>query len=132
MRQQPQWNWLEPSFCFPDDDCIYLAEAIQQGTCIAVSDGSFKDKKGTASLVLEGRDSQFRLRCDVMVSGEENAQSAYRSELTGIMAAVTIVDLICAFFRSPQDRSLWSATASLLLKEYLTHRLHYNSENILT
>jgi hypothetical protein len=99
MRTKPQWEWLLPSFTFPSDDCCTLATAIQQGTCIAVSDSSFKDARGTALIVIEGHDSRFRLRCDVVVSGDASAQSSYRSELTGIMAAVNIIDLICEFFK---------------------------------
>ena len=46
-----QWavkNWI----C--TDEGARVAAAICQGTAIAVSDGSFKDEFGTASLVLEG------------------------------------------------------------------------------
>jgi hypothetical protein len=50
-------------------------------------------------LVIEGRDSRFRLRCDVIVSGDKSVQSAYRSELTGIMASVTIIELLCEFLK---------------------------------
>jgi hypothetical protein len=99
MRTQPKWQWLLPSLSFPSDECSALATDIQQGTCIAVSDGSFKDSRGTASIVIEGQDSRSRLRCDVVVSGDETSQSAYRSELTGIMAAVHIIDAICDFFK---------------------------------
>jgi hypothetical protein len=99
MRKQKQWTWLQPSIIIPSDDCHALAEAIQQGTYIAVSDGSFKDARGTASIVIKGQDGRFRLRCDVVVLGDEGAQSAYRSELTGIMTAVNLIDLICIYFK---------------------------------
>jgi hypothetical protein len=99
MQTQPKWQWLLPSLSFPSDECSALAIDIQQGTCIAVSDGSFKDSRGTASIVIEGQDSRSRLRCDVVVSGDETSQSAYRSELTGIMAAVNIIEAICEFFK---------------------------------
>jgi hypothetical protein len=99
IRKQPQCQWLQQGLSFPSDDCHSLAKSIQQGTCIAVSDGSFKDERGTASMVIEGQDSRWRLRCDVVVSGDKSIQSAYRSELTGIMAAVNIIESICKFFK---------------------------------
>jgi hypothetical protein len=99
MQKQKQWEWLQPSISIPSDNCYALAEAIQQGTCIAVLDGSFKYARGTASIVIKGQDDRFRLRCDVIVSGEECVQSAYRSKLTGIMTAVNLIDLICVYFK---------------------------------
>ena len=82
---------------FPEDfhwffDYITLSGSINDiydsfaaGTLIAVSDGSYKDGFGTASLVLEpGEPTGARWRIDVVVNGESTIQSAYRSELMGI------------------------------------------------
>ncbi len=59
------------------------------------SDGSFKDNKGTLAWVIKGEES--RLVGYNWVPGEPLEQSAYRSELAGLLAAVTIVDELSSF-----------------------------------
>ena len=44
-----------------DDDGWFLAQAIQCGEAVAVSDASLHDTSGTASTVIEGSTSEHRL-----------------------------------------------------------------------
>ena len=77
------------------DDGSTLAAAIRDGTAIAVADGSFKNKFGTASLVLEGLNKIHRLTANMVIPGEPNDHSAYRSELGGLFGIVVLVHCIC-------------------------------------
>jgi hypothetical protein len=80
------------------DDGTILAKAISQGDAITISDGSFQDTYGTAAWVLEGSDSAGRMRGAVIVPGNANDQSAYRSELAGIYSILVAVTKLCNFF----------------------------------
>ena len=53
IRSDGRIQWAVEN-CRVDDDGRYVAQAIQDGTAIAVSDGSFKDATGAAAFVLEG------------------------------------------------------------------------------
>ena len=64
---------------------------------IAVSDGSFKDYKGTSAFVIEVSPSQ-QLGHAIGVNaipGEPVDQSPYRSELGGVSGIIATVHLIC-------------------------------------
>ena len=55
----PSKRWCLQEVTFSDDQGREIAHAIQQGTAIAVSDGSFKDSFGTAGWTLRGCDDSF-------------------------------------------------------------------------
>ena len=90
-------KWAVENAVFTDDGTI-IAEAIRLGTCIAISDGSFKDGIGTASWVLEGSSSEGRIIGQCMSPGQVREQGSYRSELAGQYALATMVNLLCSFF----------------------------------
>ena len=74
-------------------DTDVVAEAIINGTAVAVSDGSFKDSHGTTAwVVLQGVDNDVKA-CD----GYPSDQSANRSELAGAYAIAMAAAAICAF-----------------------------------
>jgi hypothetical protein len=93
---QPNVRWAIES-CRVDDDGRYVAQAIREGTALAVSDGSFKDAVGTAGFVVEGPRYNFhRILGDCMVPGYGDDQSAYRSELCGLMGIMYTLRELCA------------------------------------
>jgi hypothetical protein len=61
-----------------------MAKAIQNGTAIAVSDGSYKDGRGAAAFILE-TSNQFQTAGRIVgvnsTPGETEDQSSYRSKL---------------------------------------------------
>jgi hypothetical protein len=78
------------------DDGASVATAIAAGTAYAVSDGSFKQQRGTSAFLLEGSDgSDNRVVGLNEIPGEADEQSAYRSELGGISGVIAAVDCIC-------------------------------------
>ena len=76
------------------DNINEIIEDIVKGMAIGVSDGSFKDKFGTASWVIENEYSTQRILGDCILPGFPSDQSAYRSEIGGIYALVLVVDII--------------------------------------
>jgi hypothetical protein len=73
-----------------------VATAIAAGTAYAVSDGSFKQKRGTSAFLLEGSDGEANRVIGMNeIPGEADEQSAYRSELGGISRVIAAVDCIC-------------------------------------
>jgi hypothetical protein len=92
-------KWCFSHFDMQDEGSI-LAQAIQEGEAIAISDGSFHDQYGTAAWVLEGCVSTGRAIGAVVVPGTAKDQSAYRSELAGIFSILVFAKKMCEFFRS--------------------------------
>lgn len=71
---------------------------------VAVSDGSFKDSKGTAAFVMEGKDSVGGLFGTLIAPGDPGIQSAYRSKLTGLLGIVVCVFSLCKAFNIQQGK----------------------------
>jgi hypothetical protein len=103
IRQQPidetflnPWCFTHvilPSFYDP------LITDIKNGDTWLVSDGSYDpiNKAGTAAWILEGKASNIQITGRVITPGEESMQSAYRSELAGILAALSVINTLAAF-----------------------------------
>ena len=63
-----------------------------------VSDGSFKDQRGTAALVLQGATHTGEARAVNRVPGEPDDHDSFRSELSGLIGIATLVELLCEYF----------------------------------
>ena len=78
------------------DDGASVAAAILAGTAYAVSDGSFKQQRGTSAFLLEGIDGETnRIVGFNEIPGAQEDQPPYRSELGGISGILATVDCIC-------------------------------------
>ena len=75
-----------------------MAEAIENGTCVAVSDGSFKEEFGTAAWSIQGPTEVHLLTGSCIVPGHAKDQSAYRSELAGLYAIIIMIESVCEVF----------------------------------
>jgi hypothetical protein len=80
------------------DDGRAVGTSIRNGSCLAISDGSFKDQHGTASWTVQGEDSFGALGSSLITPGNPEDQSAYRSELAGLFGIATIVNLLCQHY----------------------------------
>jgi hypothetical protein len=96
LRSHDKWNWLQ-NVEVTDNVVFAIARQIQDGKGIVVSDGSFKDGRGTASLVIEGHNSDSRIVADVLVPGNSNYQCAFRSEAAGILASFQLVNAVALY-----------------------------------
>jgi hypothetical protein len=79
------------------DNGRLFAAAILRGEARAVSDGSFKNEMGTSASVLyhsTSKDPNHMVGVNA-IPGNCNEQSAYRSELAGILGSIAITAAIC-------------------------------------
>jgi hypothetical protein len=96
LRANKKWNWIQ-NVRAEDDDVIRIATDIQENGGIVVSDGSFKEERGSAALVIEGKNSTSRILADVVVPGDSSHQCAFRSEAAGILASFQLVNAVVQF-----------------------------------
>jgi hypothetical protein len=80
----------------PSQQGADIAAAIMQGTCKAVTDGSYKLHHGTASFVIKGLDPRKTIQGSNVTPGQPSEQCAYRSKLGGILGILTVLESICA------------------------------------
>jgi hypothetical protein len=80
-----------------DDEVFVIAANIRDGEGIVVSDGSFKEGRGTAALVIEGSNGSVRIAADVSVPGHSSYQCAFRSEAAGILASMQMVQAVVQY-----------------------------------
>ena len=90
----PSIRWSIAEF-WATDNGEHIAQAIIKGNAIALSDGSFKNQRGASAWVIEGDNEIGRIKGWNMVPGSNEDQSAYRSELTGLLALLVMTGEIC-------------------------------------
>jgi len=62
--------------------------ALNHREGFAISDGSFKDEKGTAAWIIEGSNADIRLVSHWHTPGQPEDHSSFRSELAGIVGVL--------------------------------------------
>jgi hypothetical protein len=79
---------------------VPLINDIKNGEVWIISDGSYDPASqcGTAAWIIEGT-STLQITGQVITTGAKEVQSAYRSELTGILAAITVISNL-AYYHS--------------------------------
>jgi hypothetical protein len=76
-----------------------LVDAIKEGCAIEISNGSHKNKWGTASLRIIADTNEAEEWAGLHVTpGRKDDQSASRSAIGGIYAMAVAIELICKFF----------------------------------
>jgi hypothetical protein len=88
------FQWLD----VPNDYGPLLQDIIK-GDVWVVSNGSFQPstQSGTAAWILEGRSSKLQITGKFISPGQAAEQSAYRSELAGLLAALTVINSLATF-----------------------------------
>jgi hypothetical protein len=92
-------------WCFWDIDIPEsygsILDDMKQGHIIIVSDGSFhpSTKTGCAAWIMEGTSSRQQIVGCVITPGQDDEQSSYRSELSGILAALTFINTLATFHK---------------------------------
>ena len=93
---------LLDNFCIPSNDCRSNFNGLSQGTANVVSDRSFcRDSpigpSGTSSVIGAPETDYNQNLCATgtnWVTGPKGSQSSYQSDLSGVIAALTIIDVI--------------------------------------
>jgi hypothetical protein len=98
IEAQQQYTWLfRHTLCsikFQD-----LEDAINEGSAIAISDRSDKNKRGTASWRIMADTNEADQWAGLHVTpGRKDDQSASRSEIGGIYDMAVLNELVCKFF----------------------------------
>jgi hypothetical protein len=93
----PECKWAVQQF-HSSDNGIRIAQAIQNGTAIALSDGSFKDGFGTSAIIIEASDPGDNIIAVNVVPGCKDTQSSFRSKLSGIFGQVIMINTICQLY----------------------------------
>ena len=77
-----------------------LINSIVQGTAIGACDGSFKEEvsNGTAGWTIENLSGESFITGITLIPGNQEDQSAYRSELGGILAIVNKLKELCTTY----------------------------------
>jgi hypothetical protein len=74
--------------------CQDVTKSIEQGTARAVSNGSFKDSLGAAAFCIVSPETGSYVQGCHTVQGSGKSQSAYRSELSGILGIQRLATLL--------------------------------------
>ena len=85
-----EWGWVPEQIHIEGDEDVLLG-ALRDGTLRMISDGSFKSKVGTASVQLRTRKGGQVIWIRCRAPGKPHDQSAYRSELIGLLAGILVV-----------------------------------------
>ena len=106
-----------------------LASALHSGTLRIVSDGSYKDRLGTAAVRITTKDRKSCIWIRCQTPGLADDQSAYRSELIGILASMLAVSWLSEVWNSSWDSPSSSVTfacdgLSALNHSFSTQQLH--------
>jgi len=96
-------HWCFTSISIPPDDGFQLAQSIRNNSATvnalrAVTDGSFKDNFGTAAWILECANTSQQMSGSVVAPGSAHDHSSYRSELSGVYAALLVTNRLCLYF----------------------------------
>jgi hypothetical protein len=77
-----------------------LTLSIRIGTCSCITDGSFKNKHGTAAWKIINLSSpDHTMEGQVVTLGFSYQQDAYRSELSRLYASVTAINVLTTYFQ---------------------------------
>jgi hypothetical protein len=99
LNVHPDAAWAVKGLTVGNEDAgNAVATSISNGSCLAISDGSFKDQHGTTSWTVQGEDSFEAFRSYLTTPGNPEDQSASMSELAGLFGIATIVDLLCQYY----------------------------------
>jgi hypothetical protein len=79
-----------------EDDGKDVAQALREGKCHAVTDGTYKDNEGAAGFVTQGIQHKHQLLGCNRTPAREEEMTPYRAELGGAIGMLILVAEICA------------------------------------
>jgi hypothetical protein len=78
------------------DNGQHVTQAITQGTALIISDGSYKNDRGTSAFLLQGPSKELQRILGVnRTPGSASDQSPYRAELSGISGILLVLSVLC-------------------------------------
>jgi hypothetical protein len=114
IEQLPELlNWAVQHLT-TDDDGAYLAQAIRDGSAVAVSDGSLRGEFGTSTFIMEGPTSAHHIRAVNIVPGPLPKGDSHRCKLAGSMVSFVLRKLYANVTTSSQVLFVLHATTKRL------------------
>jgi hypothetical protein len=77
-----------------------VSQDITNGNGIVVSDGSFKERHGTAAARLEGSTKHQGITVATITPAHPDVQCAYRSEAVGILMAIQLTNALTEYTKA--------------------------------
>ena len=91
---------LIDQYILPADNCLAIANAIRNDKARAITDGSYKNGKGTAGMTIHpGKTVTNKLSVLNWSPGTAEEQQPYRSELVGINGTLSALKIIVEFYK---------------------------------
>ena len=97
-------DWVKHYLLLPTNNCDNLKQSIIQGTAVAISDGSFKDKYGTTGFIITGDSIDSAIVGATPCLGRRELHDAYRAELTGLLAMLIVLEQVCEFHQITEGK----------------------------
>jgi hypothetical protein len=98
LASMPSKDWVFKHIQF-QGSCESIVQSIRHGTCSCITDGSFKDKHGTAAWkILDLDKPEHVMEGQVITPGFPHQQDAYRSELSGLYASVLAINALVTYY----------------------------------
>ena len=85
------YGWVPDKLTIVGDESK-LVTALLDGALRVISDGSYKDQVGTAAVQILAPSGPDKIVIKCMTPGRPEDQSAYRSELIGLLSGIMVVD----------------------------------------
>ena len=120
LHPLPAQRWWMVDRLLHTDNGSTLITALQQGTAIACSDGSYQDGTSTSAFTLQGPTDEGRIDAVNWVPGDPDDQSSYRAELGGILGILFLLEAILLANPIIANCSSLSITISLDNKSAIT------------
>lgn len=114
LKSYNSWAVQKVSIKYEGKD---VAEAFSLRKARAVSDGSYKNNKGTSATILEGHDEEKSIISVNTIPGPPQSQSAYGSELAGILANLLHIETLCTKYNITEGEIIIACDGQSALNE---------------
>eukprot|EP00957_Ditylum_brightwellii_P067733 5141512-Ditylum_brightwellii.AAC.1 len=82
-----------------DDEGKHITQSLMRGTSITVSNGSYKDSRGTTTFIVDGKEYKiYHTTAAATIHGKLFIHNVYRAELTDIYMVTQIVTYLCQIY----------------------------------
>jgi hypothetical protein len=112
QARETQMEWCVESIVIQGPIEAFVV-ALQQGQSRIVSSGSYIKPFATAACVMEDKGRECFISNKMIAPGGPTEMSAYRGEVTGLLAVVFIIHHLCNFFHVTTGKAIIAVTGRL-------------------
>ena len=110
------------------DQGMAIRNSIIAGTCIAISDGFFKNNRGTSAGIIEDEGvPETRMIILNRVPGIPNDHSPYRAELTGVCGTITMIEQYVEYYKIRSGKAIIGLDGQAVIQRQKTrlYQIHH-------